>query len=444
MPTAIRATRRTARRCSCAASKVRTGRAASSMDMLTVDLTDVPEARVGSPVVLWGEGLPVDDVAQRRVDRRLRAPVRASRRACPHVTSERRRRRHRTVREAINACTSSSPAPPASSAPTSCAALNDTRRDRHHRRRQPLARRQVPQPRRLRDRRLPRQGRVHRAAGGRRLRRRRRGDPAPGRVLRHDGDRRALHDAQQLPLLGRRCSTTARTTTSRSLYASCASVYGAGTTFRRGARARGAAQRLRLLQVPVRPVRAPHAAGAHGADRRLPLLQRLRPARAAQGRAWRRSRSTSSTSIAGRRPRAAVRRLRRLRSGRAAARLRAVSTTWSRRTSTSSTQSERSGIFNLGIGARADVQRRRASTVINAVPRARAAQPPLEARGARARGRDRLHPIPAAARRQVPELHAGRPCGAARRGLRAPMRERRGRACALRRMADGDAAGIRP
>jgi alanine racemase len=34
-----------------------------SMDMLTVDLSDVPEARVGSPVVLWGEGLPVDDVA---------------------------------------------------------------------------------------------------------------------------------------------------------------------------------------------------------------------------------------------------------------------------------------------------------------------------------------------------------------------------------------------
>jgi alanine racemase len=34
-----------------------------SMDMITVDLGDVPEARVGSPVVLWGEGLPVDDVA---------------------------------------------------------------------------------------------------------------------------------------------------------------------------------------------------------------------------------------------------------------------------------------------------------------------------------------------------------------------------------------------
>lgn len=34
-----------------------------SMDMLTVDLTDVPQAAVGSPVVLWGEGLPVDEVA---------------------------------------------------------------------------------------------------------------------------------------------------------------------------------------------------------------------------------------------------------------------------------------------------------------------------------------------------------------------------------------------
>jgi len=34
-----------------------------SMDLITVDLADVPEARVGSPVVLWGEGLPVDDVA---------------------------------------------------------------------------------------------------------------------------------------------------------------------------------------------------------------------------------------------------------------------------------------------------------------------------------------------------------------------------------------------
>jgi alanine racemase len=34
-----------------------------SMDMLTVDLTSVPEARIGTDVVLWGEGLPVDEVA---------------------------------------------------------------------------------------------------------------------------------------------------------------------------------------------------------------------------------------------------------------------------------------------------------------------------------------------------------------------------------------------
>ena len=35
-----------------------------SMDMITVDITDLPEANVGSPVVLWGDGLPVDDVAR--------------------------------------------------------------------------------------------------------------------------------------------------------------------------------------------------------------------------------------------------------------------------------------------------------------------------------------------------------------------------------------------
>jgi alanine racemase len=34
-----------------------------SMDMIAVDLTPVPSARVGSPVVLWGEGMPVDEVA---------------------------------------------------------------------------------------------------------------------------------------------------------------------------------------------------------------------------------------------------------------------------------------------------------------------------------------------------------------------------------------------
>jgi len=35
-----------------------------SMDMLTVDLNNILEAQVGSRVVLWGEGLPVEEVAQ--------------------------------------------------------------------------------------------------------------------------------------------------------------------------------------------------------------------------------------------------------------------------------------------------------------------------------------------------------------------------------------------
>lgn len=34
-----------------------------SMDKLCVDLTGIPEAAVGTPVTLWGEGLPADDVA---------------------------------------------------------------------------------------------------------------------------------------------------------------------------------------------------------------------------------------------------------------------------------------------------------------------------------------------------------------------------------------------
>lgn len=35
-----------------------------SMDMLFADLTGIPEAGIGSPVTLWGEGLPVEEVAQ--------------------------------------------------------------------------------------------------------------------------------------------------------------------------------------------------------------------------------------------------------------------------------------------------------------------------------------------------------------------------------------------
>jgi alanine racemase len=35
-----------------------------SMDMMTVDLGPIPHARVGSRVVLWGAGLPIDEVAK--------------------------------------------------------------------------------------------------------------------------------------------------------------------------------------------------------------------------------------------------------------------------------------------------------------------------------------------------------------------------------------------
>jgi alanine racemase len=34
-----------------------------TMDMMMVDLRPVPSARVGDPVVLWGEGLPVEEIA---------------------------------------------------------------------------------------------------------------------------------------------------------------------------------------------------------------------------------------------------------------------------------------------------------------------------------------------------------------------------------------------
>ena len=85
-----------------------------SMDMITVDLTDVPEADVGSPVVLWGEGLPVDDVAgaASTVGYELLCAV-APR--VPFVVSNVGRIDRRTRRRLP--CTSSSPARPVSSAP---------------------------------------------------------------------------------------------------------------------------------------------------------------------------------------------------------------------------------------------------------------------------------------------------------------------------------------
>ena len=36
-----------------------------SMDMISVDLRSLPEAKIGDEVVLWGEGLPVEEIAER-------------------------------------------------------------------------------------------------------------------------------------------------------------------------------------------------------------------------------------------------------------------------------------------------------------------------------------------------------------------------------------------
>jgi alanine racemase len=34
-----------------------------SMDLITIDLRNHPDARIGDPVVLWGRGLPVEEIA---------------------------------------------------------------------------------------------------------------------------------------------------------------------------------------------------------------------------------------------------------------------------------------------------------------------------------------------------------------------------------------------
>ncbi len=35
-----------------------------SMDLTTIDITDQPDAKIGDPVVLWGQGLPIEEVAE--------------------------------------------------------------------------------------------------------------------------------------------------------------------------------------------------------------------------------------------------------------------------------------------------------------------------------------------------------------------------------------------
>ena len=90
-----------------------------SMDMLTVDLTDVPGGASRQPGRAVGRRAAGRRRRKRRGDGRLRSCCARSRRACRVVTSERRPHRPRALSRAPSTCTPSSPAPPASSAPIS-------------------------------------------------------------------------------------------------------------------------------------------------------------------------------------------------------------------------------------------------------------------------------------------------------------------------------------
>ena len=214
-----------------------------------------------------------------------------------------------------------SPARPDLSAPTSSRRSMRSGRLPTSRGRQPDAGRQVRQSRRLRYRRLSRQG-MRFCAKWTVARSTARSPPilhqgacsdtteTDGRYMMQNNYRysRALLDYctdEEVPFI----------------YASSAAVYGASQTFREDARVRGAAQRLRLFEVPVRPGVRRSWDELLGAGRRAALFQRLRRARAAQG-----AHGVGGLSflqpVSRRRQGQAVRGQRRLRQRRAAARFR--------------------------------------------------------------------------------------------------------------------------
>ena len=219
------------------------------------------------------------------------------------------------------------------------------------------------------------------------------------------------------------------------LYASSASVYGGGSVLPRGARVRGAAQRLRLLEVPVRPVRA--AACCRSAPRRSRAsATSTSTARASSTRGgWRRSRWHFFNQYRARGPRAAVRGSRRLRRRRAAPRFRRRSRTWSSVNLDFLDHPGAQRHLQSRHRQRGDVQRGRRAT-INACASAR-----RRSRRSRCRSSSPTARSPTSrsrrARRQVPELHR-RPIS---RGCAPPATARRCIAvdegvAALRRTAD--------
>jgi ADP-L-glycero-D-manno-heptose 6-epimerase len=140
------------------------------------------------------------------------------------------------------------------------------------------------------------------------------------------------------------------------LYASSAAVYGGSATFPRGALVRGAAQRVRLLEVPVRSARAQALPERTAQIAGFRYFNVYGPREQHKGRG-RRSRGTSASSIA----RTGTCRCSKARAAMATASSAATSspsTTWSTSTSTfSTTRAQRH--LQRRAAARGDVQRRR-------------------------------------------------------------------------------------
>ena len=211
------------------------------------------------------------------------------------------------------------------------------------------------------------------------------------------------------------------------LYASSAAVYGAGPGVSRGTRLRGAAQRLRLFEVPVRPVRA--AGCCPSAPRRSPGFRYFNvygPREAHKGRmasvVWHFFNAVSSD---GQGP--AVRRLGRLRRGEQRRDFVSVEDVVSVNLDFLD-HPERSGICNLGTGTAATFNAVAAAT-INACRAAEGQASLVLRRVCIAPARSSTSRFRRRSREQVPELHAGRSVALRAAGLSRRRCSRSRKAC---------------
>ena len=205
-----------------------------------------------------------------------------------------------------------------------------------------------------------------------------------------------------------------------------------GQGVRRGARERGSAQRLRATRSSCSTSTCAADRGIRPVERRLAgrrpaLLQRLRPERGAQG-AHGLGRLARLQPVPRRGPGQAVRRHRTATATASSSAISSTWTTWSASTSgCSSTATCRASSTAAPDARRPSTKSpRRSSTRVEGVD--------LSVAGDGREGIHRIHPVPAAAGRQVPELHPGRPrAGCARRGTRvrsAPWRRASPATCA--------------